>query len=377
MSMTGAAMPALVQRSLPCTLMRGGTSRGPFFLADDLPRDPDERDAVLLSALGSGHDLQVDGLGGGNPLTSKVAIISRSSRPDADIDYLFAQVNVARREVDTSPNCGNMLSGAGPFAIEKGLVAARDGRTSVRIYNVNTRAFIDATVVTPGGRVTYEGDCRIDGVPDPAAPVELTFLDAAGSKTGRLLPTGSPRDAIDGLEVSCVDAATPLVILRAADLGLRGSESPAEIDADIRLMQRINGIRIRAGAMMGLGDVTSLIIPKPVIIGEPRRGGTLAARYFTPHTTHRAFAVTGAVGLATACATPGTLAHTLCGASATDPRVTIEHPAGVIQLTLVPPISGGAPRVALLRTARKILEGTLFVRVPARAREPANTTLTA
>ena len=258
---------------LPCVLMRGGTSRGPFFVGSDLPADITARDAVLLSAMGAGHELQIDGLGGGNPLTSKVAIVSKSTRPGIDVDYLFAQVKVGERAVDTSPNCGNMLSGVAPFAIEKGLVAARHGLTSVRIYNINTGKVIDSTVMTPDGRVTYDGDCRIDGVPGAAAPIELTFLDAAGAKTGRLLPTGKPLDRICGVDVSCVDAATPLVIMRAGEFGKTASETPAELDADRAFMARINEIRILAGALMGLGDVTNLVIPKPVIIGAARHGG--------------------------------------------------------------------------------------------------------
>lgn len=363
--MLQASIPEMIGRSIACTLMRGGTSRGPYFLGDDLPADPAQRDAVLLAAMGSGQELQIDGLGGGNPLTSKVAIVSKSTRPGIDVEYLFAQVKVREREVDTSPNCGNMLSGVGPFAIERGLVKAGIGTTLVRIFNVNTGKVIEATVQTPMGRVTYEGDCRIDGVPDPAAPVELTFLDVAGAKTGKLLPTGNATDVIDGIAVSCVDAATPLVIIRAADLGKTATETPAELDGDLAFMARLNAIRIEAGRLMGLGDVTGLVIPKPVIIGTPQRGGTLAARYFMPHATHKAFAVTGAVGLATAIATPGTLARELCPGLGTGSLVTIEHPAGMIQLSLSSQTGSLSPRVSLLRTARKILEGTLYVRVPA------------
>jgi 2-methylaconitate cis-trans-isomerase PrpF len=351
-------------KSIPCTLMRGGTSRGPYFLADNLPEEAHLRDEILLSGLGSGHPLQVDGLGGGNPLTSKVAIVSKSMRPDADIEYLFAQVKVTERVVDTSPNCGNMLSGVGPFAIEQGLVAAQNGTTSMRVFNRNTGKIILAKVQTPGGRVTYEGSCSIDGVPDAAAPIELTFLDAAGAKTGHLLPTGKAIDVIDGIEVSCVDAATPLVIIRASDFGKTALESPAELDADRAFMNRLETIRLEAGARMGLGNVGDLVIPKPIIIGAPQRGGTLAARYFMPHSTHKAFAVTGAVGLATACATSGTVANALCDGSLCSPIISIEHPMGTIQLTLSLAPDNGPPQVSLLRTARKIFEGTLFVRVP-------------
>ena len=314
--------------------------------------------------MGSGHELQINGLGGGNPLTSKVVIVSRSTRAGIDVDYLFAQVKVREYEVDTSPNCGNMLSGVAPFAIEKGLVAARRGKTTVRILNVNTGKVIDSTVLTPNGRITYDGDCWIDGVPEAAAPIELTFLDAAGAKTGKLLPTGKPLDRICNVDVSCVDAATPLVIMRAADLGKTASETPTELDVDRAFMARVNEIRMRAGALMGLGDVTNLVIPKPVIIGEAKHGGTIAARYFMPHATHKAFAVTGAVGLATACATPGTLAHELCARASPGTIVAIEHPAGKIQLSLATKSGSLVPQASLLRTARKIFEGTLFASVP-------------
>jgi 2-methylaconitate cis-trans-isomerase PrpF len=349
--------------SLPCTLMRGGTSRGPYFLATDLPADPAARDAVLISAMGSGHDLQIDGLGGGNPLTSKVAIVSRSTRPGADVDYLFAQVKVAERRVDTSPNCGNMLSGVGPFAIEKGLVKPSNGETRIRIHNVNTGKRIEALVQTPGGRVTYDGDCHIDGVPDAAAPIQLTFLDAAGSKTGKLLPSGAPIDMIDGISCTLIDAATPLMILRAEDIGKTGQESPAELDADRGFMARLESLRLEAGRRMGLGDVSALVIPKPVLIGAPSRGGTLTARYFMPHSAHKALAVTGAVGIGTACATPGTVANQFISQTSVGAPIQIEHPSGCLELMLSSPGPDGSMQATLIRTARKIFDGAVFVRV--------------
>lgn len=238
---------------IPCVLMRGGTSRGPFFLSDWLPADPVQRDRLLLMAMGSPHALQIDGLGGGNSLTSKVAIVSRSTRPDCDIDYLFAQVSVEKASVDTRPNCGNMLSGAAPFAIEEGLVQAQDGVTSVRVHNVNTGAVIEAVVQTPGGHLTYEGDARIDGVAGSAAPVRLNFLDAWGAVTGRLFPTGRRQDTVDGVAVTLIDAAMPMVLMQAADFGLSGSESAAQLDGNADLLPRIERIRLQAGLLMGLG----------------------------------------------------------------------------------------------------------------------------
>lgn len=354
----------MVQKRIPCVLMRGGTSRGPFFLASDLPRDARLRDAILIAALGSGHDLQVDGIGGGNALTSKVAIVGPSSHPQADVDYLFAQVHVAQRVVDTSPNCGNMLAAVGPFAIEQGLVPACNGTTRLRIHNVNTGKVIEAVVQTPGGRVTYEGEARIDGVPGTAAPIQLAFLNAAGSKTGRLLPTGQATDVIQGVTVSCIDAATPLVVVRAADLGKTGHESPAALDSDRSFMATLNAIRIEAGARMGLGDVTSLVVPKPVLIAPGTNGGTLAGRYFMPHACHKAFAVTGAVGLATACGTPGTLAAALVGPEKLPRTITIEHPSGRLDMQMEQPAGASEPVASVLRTARRIFDGTLYVHVP-------------
>ena len=248
---------------IPCVLMRGGTSRGPFFLADWLPADPAERDRLLLTAMGSPHALQVDGLGGGNSLTSKVAIVSRSRRPGCDIDYLFAQVSVDQASVDLRPNCGNMLSGAAPFAIDEGLLAANDGVTSVRVHNVNTGSVIEAIVQTPGGRLTYEGAARIDGVAGTAAPVRLNFLDAWGAVTGGLFPSGQRQDDIDGLRVTLIDAAMPMALMRASDLGARGDETPAELDANPALMARIEAVRLEAGRRMGLGDVRDSVLPSP------------------------------------------------------------------------------------------------------------------
>jgi 2-methylaconitate cis-trans-isomerase PrpF len=354
-----------MQRRIPCVLMRGGTSRGPYFLASDLPADPQRRDAVLLKVMGSPHALQVDGIGGSNTLTSKVAIVSRSARKGADVDYLFAQVSVTEAFVDTKPNCGNMLAGVGPFAIEAGLVRAGDPATTLRIFNVNTQTLVEAIVQTPGGEVEYSGDTRIDGVSDPAAPVKLTFLDAPGAVTGKLLPTGNLLDRIDGVEASCIDMAMPVVIMAAEAMGKTGQESPEELDADRALMQRIESIRLEAGKRMGMGDVSRLVVPKPILVSKPRRGGTIASRYFTPHACHRAHAVTGALALATAAVLPGTVANRYV-----EPRgfsggvLGIEHPAGRIDVDLVTDCSGAQPvveRASFVRTARRIFEGHVYV----------------
>lgn len=349
---------------IPCVLMRGGTSRGPYFLASDLPADIAERDRVLLSVMGSGHKLQIDGIGGGNPVTSKVAIISKSDREDADVNYLFAQVNIMEQLVDTSPNCGNMLIGVAPFALDAGLVAAHDGQTTVRIYNVNTDSIIHATVETPGGIVNYEGDTRIDGVPGSAAPVGIAFLDAAGAKTGKLLPTGNAVDVIDGVEASCIDCAMPMVMFRASAFGKTGYETGAELDADKAFMKRMNDLRLEAGRRMGLGDVTDLVIPKPVILSAPRENGVISVRYFMPHECHPSLAVTGAIGIATACVTPGTLPAQIAGAIELPRTIAIEHPMGFIEVALNREPGQEHPRACLVRTARRLFEGYVFATAP-------------
>lgn len=257
---------------IPCVLMRGGTSRGPFFLASDLPRNRAERDAALLSIMGSGHPLQIDGIGGGNPVTSKVAIIGPSTVEGADIDYLFAQVRTDRQYVDYSPNCGNMLAAVGPFAIEAGLVEARGSDTVVRIHNVNTGKLIEAKVPTRGREVIYLGDASIDGVPGLAAPIALTFVDAAGAKTGKLLPTGNPVDTVEGIDVTAIDCAIPMVLMRAGDLGVTGYEDPQTLTSNSDLIERLTRIRIQAGKLMGMGDVTDMVIPKPVIVALKTQG---------------------------------------------------------------------------------------------------------
>lgn len=349
--------------TLPCVLMRAGTSRGPFFLREWLPDGDEARDQALIGAIGASDLLQVDGVGGGSTLTSKVAIVSRSSQPDCDVDYLFAQVGVGQRSVDTRPNCGNMLSGVAPFAIEQGLVTAKDGETTVRVFNVNTRSRIDVTVLTPLGRVAYEGRTSIDGVAGTAAPIRLNFLDAWGSVTGALFPTGHRVDVIDGTPLTCIDAAMPLMILRAADMGLSGRESPAELDADRALLARIEQLRRAAGERMGLGDVSDSVVPKPVIVSAGDGDHSITSRYFTPRRCHASHAVTGAIGVATAFALPGTVASSPLVVSGAR-TVSVLHPQGRIDVEAVIEGQGEQARIeraALVRTARKILQGELHI----------------
>lgn len=343
--------------------MRAGTSRGPFFLKEWLPEAIEDRDHVLISAIGAGHATQINGLGGGTTLTSKVAIVSKSDRDDCDVDYLFAQVGVAEAVVDTRPNCGNMLAGVGPFAIEQGLVRPVEGETLVRVFNVNTNARIDVIVKTNNGKVIYDGDVAIDGVPGTGAPVYLSFLDAWGAVTGKVFPTGNRVNEIDGVEVTCIDAAMPMVMMRAEALGLTGTETAADLDAHPGLIDRLNQIRLKAGELMGLGDVTDSVIPKPVLLGKHDDALTINSRYFTPKRCHTSHAVTGAIGLASAFVLPGTVANK----SDIPPGnhvVNICHPSGKIQIALKVGSKEGEvvlERASVVRTVRKIMQGDLVI----------------
>jgi len=354
-----------VQTKIPCVIMRGGTSRGPFFHLSDLPADTATRDAVLLSVMGSPHEIQVDGIGGSHSVTSKVAMISKSQRPGVDVDYLFAQVEINEQRVDTKPNCGNMLVAVGPFAIDQGLIPAKDGETLVRIYNVNTQSVVEAIVQTPGGEVNYEGTAAIDGVPGTAAPVGINFTAAIGSVTKKLLPTGKALDVIDGVEASCIDVAMPVVWMRADAFGKTGYETANELDADKFFLIRMEAIRTTAGAVMGMGDVSTSVVPKIGLLATPRHGGIISSRFFVPYACHKAHPVTGTVCLASACAIPGTVAEKIAGRSkAPQGIVEIEHPSGKIAIDLDADFANGKQnlrRAALVRTARRIFEGQVNV----------------
>jgi 4-oxalomesaconate tautomerase len=360
-------MPKSLQTAIPCTLMRGGTSKGPFFLADQLPADTALRDRVLLAIMGSPDVRQIDGLGGADSLTSKVALVSRSSRADADVDYLFLQVVVNEPRVDASQNCGNMLAGIGPFAIENGLVPITGDRTRVRIHMVNTASIAVADIQTPGGAVEYDGDAAIDGVPGTAAPVLLDFLGIAGSSCGALLPTGHARDVIEGVATTLIDNGMPVVLLRAADLGKTGYESPADLEKDAALKAQVEAMRLAAGRLMKLGDVTRKTVPKMCLIAPPAHGGALSTRNFIPHVVHKAIGVFGAVSVATACLVPGSVAD---GIARIEPgkgrtrRLDVEHPTGFFTVEMDVTADGQSIRVeraALLRTARKLMSGEAFV----------------
>jgi 4-oxalomesaconate tautomerase len=353
-------------RAIPATLMRGGTSKGLYFHARDLPAERDARDRVLLAAMGSPDSRQIDGVGGAHPLTSKAAILGPSTRPDADVDYLFLQVAVDQASVSDSQNCGNILAGVGPWAIEQGLVAVAGAVTPVRIHMVNTASVSVAHVPTPRGRVSYEGDSRIDGVPGTAAGISIDFLDVAGSSCGALFPTGQVVDRVEGIEVTCIDNGMPVVILAAADLGLPGGETPEALESNASLRTRIEALRLAAGPRMNLGDVAKKTVPKMSLVSKARHGGVVDTRTFIPHSVHEAIGVLGAVSVATACMTPGSVAARVAGSarSSGSHRLDIEHPTGFFTVELDVSVDGNGIRVsraALLRTARKLFEGNVFV----------------
>jgi len=359
-----------VLRALPCTLMRGGTSKGLYFHARDLPTERAARDRVLLAAMGSPDARQIDGLGGAHPLTSKVALIGPATRQDADVDYLFLQVAVDKAEVSDSQNCGNILAGVGPWAIENGLVPVSGAMTPVRIHMVNTSSCAVAHVPTPNGVVEYEGDARIDGVPGTAAAITIDFLDLAGSSCGSLFPTGAICDRVDGIDVTCIDNGMPVVLMSAAQLGKTGAESPEALEGDPALRARVEKIRLELGPRMNLGAVASKTVPKMCLVSPARHGGAINTRTFIPHRVHEAIGVLGAVSVATACLAPGSVAAMIAGLPVGDGsrRLDIEHPTGFFTVELDIAATGDGFRVtrsALLRTARKLMRGDVFV--PARA----------
>jgi 4-oxalomesaconate tautomerase len=353
-----------MQHAIPCLFMRGGTSRGPFFNAADLPADIESRDRVLLAVMGSPDPRQIDGLGGAHPLTSKVGIVRRSSAPGVDLDFLFAQLQPDKDTVDTTPNCGNMLAAVVPFALETGLVAARGETTTLRVLTLNTDMQCDVTVQTPGGRIDYAGTARIDGVPGTSAPIKINFLDTAGSVCSGLLPTGNTRDAIDGITVTCIDNGMPMVLMRARDLGRTGYESVAQLNEDHELKTRLEKLRLAAGVAMGLGDVAKKTYPKMCLIAPPRDGGSLATRCFIPHVCHDAIGVLAAVTVGTACVLPGSVTD---GVASVPPglrkTISVEHPSGEfsVELELDPADPRNVLSAALLRTARLIMRGEVMV----------------
>ncbi|MEL7460017.1 MAG: 4-oxalomesaconate tautomerase [Pseudomonadota bacterium] len=355
----------MTQTAIPFHFMRGGTSRGPYMRRDDLPEDRDTLARVLVAAIGSGHPLNIDGIGGGAAVTTKVAMLSASDDDWADVDYFFAQVGVEDGLVDFKPTCGNILVGVGPAALEMGLVPAKDGVTEVKIRAVNTGARVIARIETPGGQVSYDGTAQIDGVPGTAAPIELLFMDVMGGATGAMFPTGNKVDVIDEIEVSCMDVAMPMVIARAEDFGLTGQETAAEIDANRDFYARMEAIRVEAGRRMGMGDVSASVTPKFGLVAAPVAGGTALTRYFMPKNCHPSLAVTGSQCLSACLLCPGTVADGIAARANTNPTLMrLEHPMGILEV-IMDTCNGDAGfevvSAGLVRTARKLAAGEVFV----------------
>jgi len=341
--------------------MRGGTSKGGYFLKHDLPAEISARDAFLLGVMGSPDPRQIDGMGGADPLTSKVAVVSKSEREGIDVDYLFLQVYVDQAIVTDAQNCGNILAGVGPFAIERGLVAATGEETRVAIFMENTGQVAIATVQTPGAKVTYAGEAAIDGVPGTHAPVPLEFRDTAGSSCGALLPTGNAVDMVEGVAVTLIDNGMPCVVMKAADLGASGYEDRESLDADTALKARIEAIRLRAGPLMNLGDVSKKSVPKMMLVAPPRAGGAVCVRSFIPHRAHATIGVLGAVSVATACLIEGSpAAEVALVPPGTRKTLSVEHPTGEMSCVLEVNEGGEVTSAALLRTARKLMDGAVF-----------------
>jgi 4-oxalomesaconate tautomerase len=344
--------------------MRGGTSRGPFFLESDLPIEVSARDAALLVIMGSPDARQIDGLGGADTLTSKVGIVRQGTSPGVDLEFLFAQVSVKEARVDTTPNCGNMLAAVVPFALETGLAQARGELTTLRVLTRNTGTLSDIEVLTPGGRIQYAGSAHIDGVPGTSAPINISFLDTAGSVCGSLLPTGHIVDRFDDVEVTCIDNGMPVVIISAGDLGVTGYESSDALNADSALKKRIESIRLQAGPKMNLGDVAKLVVPKMCLVAKPRTGGHISTRTFIPHDCHAAVGVLGAVTVATAAVLLGSVAHRCAVVPpGLDKSISVEHPSGefTVVLGMNPDNPSEVVRAALLRTARLIMRGEVYI----------------
>ena len=345
---------------IPCIWMRGGTSKGGIFNAADLPSDPAQRDQVLLEVMGSPDDRQIDGMGGADPLTSKVGIVKKSSHPECDVDYLFLQVFVDQAIVTDSQNCGNILAAVGPYAIEQGFVSITEDVTQVSVFMENTGQIAVLQVQTPDGKVTYKGGSSIDGVPGTSAPVTCEFKETAGSTCGALYPSGNLKDSVDGVDVTLIDNGMPVVILRASDFGISGTESRDELDGNTALKRRLEDIRLQVGPLMNLGDVTEKSVPKMSLVSAPMHHGCISTRTFIPHRCHASIGVLGAVSVATAAITPGTVAYPLAEVPDGDEKtLPVEHPTG--EMTVVAYTNGdGLQSAALLRTARKLFEGTVY-----------------
>jgi 4-oxalomesaconate tautomerase len=350
-----------MSNSAPCMWMRGGTSKGGYFLASDLPQDQKTRDEFLLRIMGSPDNRQIDGMGGADPLTSKIAVVKPSTRDGIDIDYLFLQVYVDQAIVTDAQNCGNILAGVGPFAIERGLVKVTGDETPVTIYMENTGQIAKAKVQTPDGKVTYQGTAAIDGVPGTSAPIAVTFLDTAGSSCGSLLPTGKTKDLIDGIEVTMIDNGMPCVVLRSTDMGISGLETREELEANEPLRKKLESIRLKCGPLMNLGDVTNKSVPKMTMVSPPQKSGAISTRTFIPHRCHASIGVLGAVSVATACMLKGSPASDFAVIpDGKTKSLNIEHPIGKTTVLLDIDTTDTVESAAILLTARKLFDGIIF-----------------
>ncbi|MGA0934791.1 MAG: 4-oxalomesaconate tautomerase [Pseudohongiellaceae bacterium] len=353
-----------MQKSIPCMLMRGGTSKGTYYLASDLPDDSAARDEVLLRVMGSPDPRQIDGVGGAHPLTSKVAIIKKSEREGIDVDYLFVQVVVDEARTSTAQNCGNILAGVGPYAIETGLVTAQDGETVVTVYMENTDSIARQRILTPGGKVQYAGDASIDGVPGTHAPIMIEFVGVAGSSCGALYPTGNVVDEVDGIKVTLVDNGMPVVMMAASDFGLEGDEPIEALESNQALRERVEAIRLQVGPMMNLGDVKDKTVPKMTLVSAPKNGGLINTRSFIPHRVHDAVGVLAAASVAVAATTPGAVGNDVAAIPAGERKLChVEHPTGALAVEVEPSDEPGNPEpksVAIMRTARLLMAGEAF-----------------
>ncbi|MCL2602224.1 MAG: 4-oxalomesaconate tautomerase [Treponema sp.] len=350
------------QKAIPCCFMRGGTSKGPFFLAPDLPDDIELRDKVLLAAMGSPDARQIDGIGGAHPLTSKVGIVSKSAAPGVDLEFLFAQLQPNGDKVDTTPNCGNMLAAVVPFALERALVKATGDTSTFRVLTLNTDMLCDITVQTPNGVIEYAGDTAIDGAPGTAAPVKINFLDTAGSVCSGLLPTGKVRDTICGIDVTCIDNGMPMVMIDARSMGITGYETAADLNQNASLKKSLEELRLAASVEMGLGDTKEKSYPKMCMISESQHGGTVNTRCFIPHVCHEAVGVLGAVTIATACVMPGSVCDGIARVGkGLSQNISVEHPSGEFTIEMTLDDSGNVTAASLLRTARLLMQGEVMV----------------
>lgn len=350
-----------MSNSAKCMWMRGGTSKGAYFLADDLPSDIAARDQFLLSIMGSPDDRQIDGMGGADPLTSKVAVVRKSIREGVDVDYLFLQVMVDKPVVTAAQNCGNILAGVGPFAIERGLINVIDGENTVTIFMENTGKLAIEKIMVSNGHVDYTGTSKIDGVPGTSSAIPVTFKDTAGSTCGALLPTGNEVDVIDGISVTCIDNGMPVVVMLAKDMGITGTETREELEQNEGLRKKLEAIRLKAGHMMNLGDVTDKTVPKMSMVSPATRGGAVSTRTFIPHRCHASIGVLGAVSVATACILPNSPAFTVAKIpQGHNKAMSVEHPIGEMSVILDMNEAGEVENAAILRTARKLFDGVVF-----------------